>query len=159
MRRRWLGGVIPVALGAAVMMTAPALAAAPDGEGPWADSSCSPTRAFGPTVRRCCPHGAISAALGVAERPADPADAPAGTYFSLGFGGEVQLGFETGSATRPATTDIDSWRPHSEPYADELVDVYVSQDGSELRSWQRAASTRTRVSSCPSAWRTPRTSS
>ena len=134
MRRRMLGGVIPVALGATLLMTVPAMAAAPDGAGPWADTVVSADQGLRADGSPVLPgRSDPSAALGVAERPDPPAGAPAGTWFSLGFEGEIVLGFENRICNQAGNDlDIELVEATTEPYADELVDVYVSQDGASF---------------------------
>lgn len=111
-----------------------AQAAAPDGPGPWADTVVDfdqQQRADGTPVlpSRSDP----TDALGEAE------DTNAeGTFFSLGFGGRIDLGFDNVICNGPgADIAIEIHEVTREPYPAELVDVYVSEDGV---TWVLAAS-------------------
>ena len=100
----------------------PAIAAAPDGTGPWADTVINYTPGLqkdGNPVVQNDP----TQALGIAE--ATDAD---GTYVSLGFGGEITLGFEN-PICNGAGDDLQLIEVTREPFPDELVDVYVSDGG------------------------------
>lgn len=97
------------------------LAAAPDGVGPWADSVVSANQGKMknggnvPAIR-----SNPSAAVGVAEGTI--AD---GTFYSLGFGGSIVLGFVNGISGGVLT--VESTNPG---YPKETAKVEVSQDGS-----------------------------
>ena len=70
-------------------------------------------------------------ALGVAENdPNTPTGNIPGTYFSLGFGGEITLGFQNNVCNGPGSdVDLGLVEATDEPYGVETVDVYVSSDG------------------------------
>ena len=98
-------------------------AAAPDGSGPWADQVISSSQGLmknGLAVP--APRSNPSAALGVAEN--DTAD---GTFFSLGFGGQITLRFDNG--IRDGVIVVESTNPD---YPLETAKVEVSADNS---SW------------------------
>ncbi len=99
------------------------LAATPDGSGPWADQVISSSQGV---MKNGSPVPAIrsnpAAALGVAEN--DTAD---GTFFSLGFGGQITLHFDNG--VRNGAIVIESTTPN---YPLETAQVEVSSDNS---SW------------------------
>ena len=115
-----VGLLAVVGLGAVGAM--PAQAAAPDGYGPWADYVLyqhQGLRADGTAVlpSRSDP----KSALGVAEN--DNSD---GSFFSLGFGGQIILGFKNKIVNGTgADVDIKLVEATFEPYPAELVDVYV----------------------------------
>lgn len=118
--------IVSLALAVGMCVPCVANAAAPDGPGPWADfvaSSQQGLRVDGTPVLpdRSNPLDAV----GVAE------DNPsAGGFFSLGFGGEVVLGYENNICNGPgADVDLELVEGTFEPYPPELVDVYVSADG------------------------------
>lgn len=75
-----------------VVYVSPAMAAAPDGAGPWADNVVSASQGLTkgglavPVVR-----SDQNSALGVAED-----DTAEGHFYSLGFGGSIVLGFDNG---------------------------------------------------------------
>src|SRR5476651_390741 len=83
--------IIPVSLTLFLLAT-PALAAAPDGLGPWADKVISTHQGL---MKNGQPVPAARsnplAALGVAEN--DTVDSH---FYSLGFGGKITLGFKNG---------------------------------------------------------------
>jgi hypothetical protein len=103
-------------------MNAPvALAAAPDGAGPWADSvsSYSPaTRKNGSPIPP--PRDNPSNAVGVAENTNAN-----GTFVSLGFGGSIVLGFDT-----PISNGVVVVETTTLPYPTETAFVELSPDGS-----------------------------
>jgi hypothetical protein len=125
-------GLLAVLGGFAVFSTAQA--ASPDGAGPWADSIVSSSQ--GMTKNG----GAIPAdrsaptnALGVAESggaAVDPTADPV-TFFSLGFGGSVTLGFNNAIGNGPGN-DLQVYEVTIGNYPDEKVKVEASEDGS---SW------------------------
>jgi hypothetical protein len=115
----------------------PAQAAAPDGKGPWADVvlySKQGKRADGTAVlpNRSNPR----AALGVAEN-----NLAEGNFFSLGFGGEIVLGFKNkiDNGTGP-DVDLELTEATFEPYPAELVDVYVLTKKGKWPTWVKVAS-------------------
>ena len=97
------------------------LAAAPDGSGPWADQVVSSSQGL---MKNGSPVPAVrsnpTAALGVAEN--DTAD---GTFFSLGFGGQITLHFDNG--VRNGAIIVESTNPS---YPLETAQVEVSADNS-----------------------------
>lgn len=126
-------------IGAGVLAAGPALAKPPDGPGPgpWADSVISyqqGLRANGTPVlpARSNPNSA----LGVAEN-----DTAEGHFFSLGFGGQIVLGFKNklvnGSG---ADLDINLVEATFEPYPNELVDVYALYKQGNTSTWIKVAS-------------------
>ena len=124
---RRLAGLFTLAFLLAV--PAAAHAADPDGPGPWADVVVSVhqgAQADGGVIdeRR----SVANAALGVAENRKDPDRWP--EYFlSLGFGGDVTLGFDNpicADGTGYALGIAESTTP---PYGAELADVFLSEDG------------------------------
>src|SRR3954468_22101296 len=85
------------AVGSALALAFAAVAqgAAPDGAGPWADFVVSATQGtagpLGFLPGRSDPQNAV----GAAESPPGPDPAPPpNTFFSLGFGGTITLGFD-----------------------------------------------------------------
>jgi hypothetical protein len=100
----------------------PAFAAAPDGLGPWADSVFSVSQGLMkngvavPLIR-----SDTTAALGVAENT-PTVDS---TFFSLGFGGSIVLGFDNGISSGAMVVEATV-----EPgYPDETARVEMSDDG------------------------------
>ena len=95
-------------------------AAAPDGAGPWADSVFSSSQGV---MKNGQPVPAIrsnpTAALGVAENTLVD-----GTFFSLGFGGKIELGFDNGVSNGAMV--VESTNPG---YPIETAKVEMSQDG------------------------------
>lgn len=135
---RTLAGLLAT-VGALAALPAIAQAAAPDGNGPWADevqSSTQGKRADGTAVlpARSNP----TAALGVAEDTNSE-----GTFFSLGFGGQIVLGFKN-AIVNDAGADMDLELVEStfEPYPKELVDVYVGTKNkyNQSTTWTKVAS-------------------
>lgn len=130
MSKRLLGLILAaVAIG---VFASPALAAAPDGAGPWADTVVSSDQGLRNDGTPVLPaRSDPTAALGVAERPVDPTTAGPGTFFALGFGGEIELGFDNRICNVPGDDlDLELVEATKEPYEPELVDVFVSKDGS-----------------------------
>lgn len=98
----------------------PVFAAAPDGSGPWADSVVSVSQGkmkngLDVPVIRSNP----DATLGVAE-----GTIAEGTFFSLGFGGNIVLRFDNG--IRTGVIVVESTNPG---YPHEKASVEVSEDG------------------------------
>src|SRR4051812_5285055 len=114
-----------------LVLAGQAVAAAPDGvAGPWADfvvaSNQGPTAGGGAVPpARSNPQNAV----GPAEAPPGDDPAPANTFFSLGFGGSITLGFENPICNPDAGPDIDAIEITLEPYPPETVNVYVSANG------------------------------
>jgi hypothetical protein len=125
------------ATGVAAVGGAPAQAAAPDGKGPWADAalySKQGKRADGTAVlpSRSNP----KAAVGVAEDTTGD-----GTFFSLGFGGEIVLGFLNPIVNGTgADMDLQLVEATFEPYPAEVVDVYVLAKRGRSWTWVKVAS-------------------
>jgi hypothetical protein len=63
-----------------------------------------------------------------AEAPAGDDPSPANTFFSLGFGGSITLGFDNPICNGPGP-DIEAREITLEPYPNETVNVFVSNDG------------------------------
>lgn len=88
MQKRLLSGLLFLIT---IITVSQADAAAPDGSGPWADTVVSTSQGLDksgdsiPAIR-----SDASQALGVAEETE-----PDGTFYSLGFGGSITLGFDT----------------------------------------------------------------
>jgi len=123
--------VLAVAGLAALVLAGQAVAAAPDGvAGPWADfvvdANQWPTAGGGavPAVRSN-PQNAV----GPAEAAPGDDPVPGNTFFSLGFGGSITLGFENPICNPDGGADIDVIEITLEPYPLETVEVYVSNDG------------------------------
>lgn len=100
--------------------TSLAVAAAPDGAGPWADSVISTAQGLRKdgspvAVSRSNP----SAALGVAENT--NAD---GTFYSLGFGGDIVLKFDN-----PISNGVVIVEATNHPYPSETAKIELSADG------------------------------
>lgn len=112
-------------LGAALIAPAGAQAAAPDGAGPWADGVVSTQqgkRADGGPVQpaRSNPNDAV----GVAENSNTTG------FYSLGMGGTVTLSYDNNICNAGgADLDLELAEATVEPYQPELVDVFVSRDG------------------------------
>src|SRR3954470_16320207 len=100
----------------ALVFAAVAGGAAPDGvAGPWADFVVAANQG------KTADGGAVPAArsnpqnaVGPAEAPAGPDPAPANTFYSLGFGGSITLGFEN-PICNGAGPDIDVIEITQEP--------------------------------------------
>lgn len=95
-------------------------AAAPDGLGPWADNVVSSSQGMRKNGTAVLPaRSNPSAALGVAEN-----DTNDGSFFSLGFGGSITLGFDNGISG--GTLVVEATNPG---YPNEKAKVEVSPDG------------------------------
>lgn len=97
-----------------------AIAAAPDGFGPWADTvtqAAQGLRKDGSAV--LATRSDPTAALGVAED-----NTTEGNFYSLGFGGVLTLGFQNGISSGAFVVEATN-----NPYPDEKVNVEVSEDG------------------------------
>lgn len=115
-----------IALAGLVMFSSNALAAAPDGMGPWADnvkSAAQGLRKDGSAVP--APRSDSSSTLGVAED--NTAD---GTFYSLGFGGVIELGFDNGISSGVILVEATN-----AGYPAEKVNVEVSENGT---NWVQA---------------------
>lgn len=126
------GIVTAAALGALLMSAPSALAAAPDGAGPWADSVVDVNQALrGNGTPVLATRSDPTDALGVAENPPNsPTGNVEGTFFSLGFGGSITLGFQNNICNGPGSdVDLALVEATNEPYPVETVDVFVSADG------------------------------
>ena len=102
-----------------------AYAAAPDGDGPWADSVVEANQGFlksGNPVRDA--RSNPEAALGVAEM--DGSDET--TFYSLGFGGDITLGFDQRVCNLDGD-DLEIWETTNGTYPDEVVMLEASMDG------------------------------
>jgi len=113
---------IPLLGIALLLFVFPAYAAAPDGLGPWADTVFSSHQGL---QKNGLPVAAArsdpTAALGVAENT----PAVDTTFFSLGFGGDVVLGFDNGISTGAMVVEATK-----EPgYPTETAKIEMSQDG------------------------------
>lgn len=103
-----------------VLFASPVLAAAPDGLGSWADSVMSSSQglmkngAAVPAIR-----SDVTSAVGEAEFTLTDGD-----FFSLGFGGNIVLGFDNGISN--GAVIIESTFPG---YPGELAQVEMSEDG------------------------------
>ncbi len=76
------------------------------------------------------------AALGAAENDTNPIH-----FFSLGFGGQIVLGFDN-YIMNGSGNDLQIYEATNEPYPDETVQVYASQDGiawSDLGNYSKDA--------------------
>ncbi|HEX8440391.1 hypothetical protein, partial [Archangium sp.] len=101
-----------------------ALAAEPDGKGPWADqvvsSQISRAKSGAPiSDDRKDPRFALG--------PSEETNASK-TFFSLGMGGQIVLRFEN-AICNGTGNDLDIREATNEPYPAETADVYVSNDG------------------------------
>lgn len=97
-----------------------ALAAAPDGAGPWADSvfnASQGTMKNGAAVP--APRSDTSSALGVAEN-----DTVEGHFYSLGFGGSIALGFDNGISSGSMVVEATNLG-----YPGETAKVEMSENG------------------------------
>jgi hypothetical protein len=126
--------LFPVAAVLALGLAGVAQGAAPDGAGPWADSVVSAqqgtTGPLGFLPGRSNPQNAV----GVAESPPGNDDPiPENTFFSLGFGGTITLGFDNPICNQKGYDfDIGVIEITREPYPPEIVNVYVSANGSSF---------------------------
>src|SRR3954468_20063048 len=115
----------------ALALAGVAQGAAPDGAGPWADSVVRAQQGtagpLGFLPGRSDPQNAV----GPAESPPGNDDPiPDGTFFSLGFGGTITLGFDNPICNRSGyALDIGVVETTREPYPPEIVNVYVSNNG------------------------------
>lgn len=118
--------LVSLAIVAALLLPATlAYAAAPDGAGPWADTVVSATQGLRKNGSAVLPaRSDPSDALGVAENTASDS-----TFFSLGFGGQIVLGFDNAICNGEGN-DVELVEVTNEPYPNEAVEVYVSQNGS-----------------------------
>ncbi len=124
------GTILAVVVIACLGMAGSALAAPPDGAaGPWADivvdRHVGAVNVGGFVPNRIDPNNA----LGPAELP--PGDEiavpPGNIFYSLGFGGDITLGFENPICNAPgADLAIEIREVTRIPYPIEKVDVYVS---------------------------------
>ncbi|HVZ12074.1 MAG TPA: hypothetical protein VG965_03510 [Patescibacteria group bacterium] len=95
-------------------------AAAPDGNGPWADTVLSASQGLMKNGDPVPPtRSDPTAALGVAED-----DTVEGHFYSLGFGGSIALGFDNGISS--GSMVVEATNPG---YPDETAKVEMSQDG------------------------------
>lgn len=102
------------------LVVTPAFAAAPDGAGPWADTVVAATQGLtkdGNPVP--APRSNPSSALGVAE-----GTNAEGTFYSLGFGGVITLGFDNGISSGVLLVEATNL-----PYPTETAKIEVSSDG------------------------------
>lgn len=98
----------------------PVSAAAPDGAGPWADSVHSTTQGMMKNGAAVPPiRSDSSSALGVAEN-----DTVDGNFYSLGFGGNIALGFDNGISS--GVILVEATNPG---YPGETAKVEVSENG------------------------------
>lgn len=123
--------IASMALGVFAFSAAAVQAAAPDGTGPWADSvvaSSQGDRKDNTDV--LADRSDPSAVLGAAESSGgavDPSFTP-GTFFSLGFGGSLTIGF-TNSIVNGAGNDLKVFEVTVGDYPDEKIKVEVSPNG------------------------------
>jgi hypothetical protein len=126
--------IVVLTAGAACCWAGPAMAATPDGPGPWADTVVQVAlgaQANGRPVR--ADRQFLNAALGVAELAPVHPDLYAQYFTSLGFGGQIVLGFQNAICNRASDGEAAHLaEATSEPYPDELADVYASQDGTNF---------------------------
>lgn len=102
------------------MSASSAMAAAPDGNGPWADSVVNAMQGMTKAgVAVPAERSNPDSALGVAEETLQN-----GTFYSLGFGGKLTLGFQNGISSGAFV--VESTNPG---YPTEKAMVEVSQDG------------------------------
>ena len=125
MRKLAIVAIVAALAAALAVPTTFVSAATPDGaSGPWADSVESSSQGLRKDGTAVLPERSDpTAALGEAED-----DDSSGSYFSLGFGGEIVLGFDNYICNGDGD-DIELVEVTNEPYPDERVDVYVSQNG------------------------------
>jgi len=126
--------LFPVAVVLALAVAGVAQGAAPDGAGPWADFVVSASQGTAGPLGFLPGRSDPQAAVGVAESPPGPDPAPPpGTFFSLGFGGSITLGFTNPICnTKGYDFDIDVVEITKEPYPAEVVNVYVSATGASF---------------------------
>lgn len=107
-------------LSAVLLFPSEVFAAVPDGMGPWADSVVSATQGLrkdnsAVPAARSDP----SAALGIAEDNTND-----GTFYSLGFGGVIELGFDNGISSGVILVEATN-----AGYPEEKVKIEVSENG------------------------------
>jgi hypothetical protein len=124
-------GTILGAIVVVLCIMSPAVAAPPDGPGPWADYVVSFNQGTAINGGFLPGRSDPTQALGVAEQPAgDNNPFLPGTFVSLGFGGSLTLGFDNPICNQPgADLAIEVREITQEPYPDETAQVYVSEDG------------------------------
>lgn len=118
---RWSGPVL-FSLMVLSFLPSPVVAAAPDGSGPWADTVVSASQGLmknglAVPAARSNPNSA----LGVAEN-----DTVDGHFYSLGFGGNIVLGFEGGISSGVFVVEATNADP---VYPIEKARVEASEDG------------------------------
>lgn len=126
--------LFPVAAVLALALAGVAQGAAPDGAGPWADSVVSAQQGTAGPLGFLPGRSNPQSAVGVAESPPGNDDPiPDGTFFSLGFGGTITLGFDNPICNGQGYDfNIDVVEITREPYPPEIVKVYVSANGSSF---------------------------
>jgi hypothetical protein len=112
---------------------ASALAATPDGSGPWADTvvtSSQGLRKNGTAVEAA--RSNPSAALGVAETTGSDTDAntTSSNFYSLGFGGSITVTFDN-AISNGVGNDVMVYEVTGGSYADERVRIEASHNGSD----------------------------
>jgi hypothetical protein len=123
--------LFPFAVVLALALAGVAQGAAPDGAGPWADFVVSAQQGtagpLGFLPGRSDPQNAV----GPAESPPGPdQNPPPNSFFSLGFGGTITLGFVNPICNKNGYDfDIGVVETTIEPYPPEIVNVYVSDNG------------------------------
>jgi hypothetical protein len=136
-RRGTILGAIVIAF---VIGIGPAVGAAPDGSGPWADFVVDFDQGLANNVAgNMTPPGPVlpersdpTQALGLAESPPGPDPSPPSppTWVSLGFGGRIDLGFVNPICNAPGVDlAIEVREITLEPFPDEKAQIYVSEDG------------------------------
>lgn len=143
--RAIVGLLAAVTLGA--LGAGQAQAATPDGYGPWADIVLYQKQGLRADGTAVLPLRSNSkSALGVAEN--DNSD---GSFFSLGFGGEIILGFKNKIVNGTGMdVDVKLVEATFEPYPKELVDVYVLKvERCHRISWVKIASNVNKDASLP----------
>jgi hypothetical protein len=101
-----------------------ALAAEPDGKGPWADQVVSSQTGLTKSGKPVSDdRNDPRLALGPSEETTAPK-----TFFSLGLGGQLVLRFENAICNGPGN-DLEIREATGEPYPAETADIYVSNDG------------------------------
>ncbi len=127
------GTILAAVVIAYLGVVGPALAAPPDGAaGPWADYVVSANQGIANPVGGFLPNRSDpSAALGPAESPpGDEVVIPTGSFYSMGFGGSLTLGFENPICNQPGVDLAIEVREITKlPYPVERAQVYVSEDG------------------------------
>jgi hypothetical protein len=126
------GTVLVAVVIALLTVVGQAVGGVPDGAaGPWADYVASSSQGFAINGGFLPNRSDPTAALGVAESPPGNDDPiPTGSFFSLGFGGTITLGFDNPICNQPgADLGIEVREITKEPYPLERAKVYVSEDG------------------------------